>query len=60
MVDFFQALILADTVLDVDDVVSDLEIAEVGEECGDFGFRTLRAGADGFGFIEEIAGAEDG
>ena len=60
MVDFFQSLILADAVLDVDDVVSDLEIAEVGEERGDFGFRALRARGDGFGFVEEIAGAEDG
>ncbi len=38
VVDFLQALILADAVLDVDDVVADLEIAEVGEEGGDFGF----------------------
>ena len=60
LIDFFQALILADAVLDVDDVVSDLKIAEVGEESGDFGFRALRARGDGIGFIEEIACAEDG
>ena len=36
LIDFFQALILADAVLDVDDVVADLEIAEVGKERGDF------------------------
>ena len=55
MIDFFQALILADAVLDVDDVVSDLKIAEVGEESGDFGFGALRTRGDGFGFVEEIA-----
>ena len=60
VVDFFQALILADAVLDVDDVVADLEIAEVGEEGGDFGFRALRTRGYGFGFVEEIARAEDG
>ena len=60
VIDFFQALILADAVFDVDDVVSDLKIAEVGEEGGDFGFRALRARGDGLGFVEEIARAEDG
>ena len=41
LIDFFQALILADAVFDVDNVVADLQIAEVGEERGDF--RFLRA-----------------
>ncbi len=36
LINFLQALILADAVLDVDDVVSDLQVAEVGEECGNF------------------------
>ena len=39
LIDFLQSLILADAVFDVDDVVADLQIAEVGEEGGDFGFR---------------------
>ena len=60
LIDFFQALILADAVLDVDDVVSDLQVAEVGEERGDFRFLALRARGDGVGFVEQIAGAEDG
>ena len=45
---------------DVDDVVADLQIAEVGEEGGDFGFLALRARGDQVGFVEEIAGSEDG
>ncbi len=60
MVDFFQPLILADAVLDVNDVISDLQIAEVGEKRGDLGFRSLRTRCDGFGFVEEVAGSEDG
>ena len=60
VVDFLQALILADAMLDVDDVVSDLEVAEVGEEGGDFGFGSLRTRGDCVGFVEEIARAEDG
>ena len=53
-------MILADAVFYVDYVVADLQIAEVGEEGGDFGF--LAAGARGYevGFVEEIAGSEDG
>ncbi len=60
LVDFFQALVLPDAVLDVDDVVADLQIAEVGEKRGDFRFLPLRAGGDGVGFVEQIARAEDG
>ena len=60
LIDFFQALILADAVFDVDDVVSDLQVAEVGEEGGDFRLLALRARGDGVGFVEEIARAEDG
>ena len=60
LIDFFQALILADAVFDVDDVVADLQVAEVGEERGDFRFLALRARGDGVGFVEQIARAEDG
>ena len=60
MVDFFQSLVLADAVFDVHDVIANLQIAEVGEKGGDFGFRALGARGDGVGFVEEIAGAEDG
>ena len=52
LIDFFQALILTDAVLDVDDVVSDLQIAEVGEERGDFGFLPLRTRCDCVRFVE--------
>src|SRR5215472_5622498 len=60
LIDFFQTLILADPMLDVDDVVTDLEVAEVGEESRGFRFLALRAGDEGFGFVEQIARAEDG
>jgi hypothetical protein len=46
--------------LDVDDIVSDLEIAEVGKECRDFRFLPLRTRGYRFGFIKQIARAEDG
>ena len=39
--DFFQALILRDAVFDVDYVVTDGEVAEVGEERSSFGFLWL-------------------
>ncbi len=60
LIDFFQALILADAVFDVDDVVADLQVAEVGEECGDFRLLALRARSDSVGFVEKIASAENG
>ena len=60
LIDFFQALILADAVFDVNDVIADLQIAEVGEERGDFRLLALRARSDGVGFVEQIARAEDG
>ena len=59
LIDFFQALVLADAVFDVDDIISDLQIAEVGEERGDFRFRSLRTRGHRFRFIEQIARAED-
>ena len=56
--DFFEALILRDAVLDVDDVVADGEVAEVGDEGGGFGFLRLGTGGD-VGFVGEVVGAED-
>jgi len=47
-------------VFHVDYVVSDLEVAKVGEEGGDFGFLALRARRNEVGFVEEVAGSEDG
>ena len=42
LVDFFQSLVLADAVFDVDDVIADLQVAEVGKKCRDLGFLPLR------------------
>ena len=42
LIDLFEALILPDAMLDVDHVVSDLKIAEVGEKCRGLGLLTLR------------------
>ena len=60
LIDFLQALVLADAVLDVDHVVADLQIAEVGKERRDFRFLALRTGGHRLGFVEQIARAEDG
>ena len=60
LVDFLQSLILADAVLDVDHVVANLQIAEVGKKCRDFRFLPLRARDHRLGFVEQIARAEDG
>ena len=60
LIDFFQALILADAVFDVDDVVANLQIAEVGKERRDFRFLALRPRGHRIGFVEQIARAEDG
>ena len=43
--DFFEALILRDAVLDVDDIVADGEVAKIGDEGR--GLRALRLGARG-------------
>ena len=40
--DFFQAQILRDAVLDVDDIVADGEVAEVGDEGGGLGLASAR------------------
>jgi hypothetical protein len=60
LIDFLEALVLADAVFDVDDVVANLKVAEVGEEGGDFRLLALRARSHGVGFVEQVAGAEDG
>ena len=52
LVDFFQALILPNSVLDVDNIVADLQIAEVGQKCRDFRFMPLRPRSDRVGFIK--------
>ena len=59
LVDFLQSLILPDAVLDVDDVVADLQVAEIGEECGGLRLLPLRARDDRLGLVEQIARAED-
>ena len=52
LIDFFQPLILADPVFDVDNVVADLQVAEIRKERGNFGLLALRAGSHGVGFVE--------
>ena len=54
----FQALVLGDAVLDVDDVVADGEVAEVGDEGRGLGALGLGASGD-IGVVGEIVGAED-
>ena len=44
--------------LDVNDVVADGEVAEVGDEGGGFRFFGRRAGGD-VGFVEEVLGTEE-
>ena len=44
---------------DVHDVISDLEVAEIGKEGGDFRLLTLRARGDRVRFVEQIARAEN-
>ncbi len=56
--DLPQALVLRDAVLDVDDVVADGEIAEVGDKGGGLGALGLGARGD-VGFVGEIVGPED-
>ena len=56
--DFFEALVLGDAVFDVDDVVADGEVAEVGDEGRGLGALGLGAGGD-VGVVGEIVGAEE-
>ncbi len=60
LIDFLQALILADAVFDVNDVVADLQVAEVRKERRDFRLLTLRARSHRIRFIKQIPSAEDG
>ncbi len=53
-------MILADAVFYVDYVVADLQIAEVREEGGDFGFLAAGTRGDKVGLVEEVAGSDDG
>ena len=59
LIDFLQPLVLPDAVLDVDHVIADLQIAEVGEKRRDLRLLPLRPGQRRFGFVEQIACAED-
>ena len=59
LVDFLQALILPNAVLDVDHVIAHLQVAEVGKECGNLGLRALRTRNHRIGLIEQIARAEN-
>ncbi len=56
--DFFEALVLRDAVFDVDDIVADGEVAEVGDEGRGLGALGLGAGGD-VGVVGEIVGAEE-
>ena len=45
---------------DVNYVIADLQIAEVRQKCGDFGFITLRAGSYALRLVKQIARTKDG
>ena len=60
LVDFLQSLVLPDAVLDVDDVVANLQVAEIGEKCRGLRFLPLRTRDHRIRFIEQIARAQDG
>jgi len=59
LVDFLQPLYCPIPVLDVDNVIADLEVAEVGKKRGHFRLATLRARNHRFGFVKQIARAEN-
>ena len=58
LLNLFEADVTADAVLDMDDVVADGEVAEVGYEGGGFGFARLDASGD-VGLVVEVVGAEE-
>src|SRR5579863_4962257 len=60
LVDFFEAPVLTNPVLDMYDIIPDLEIAKIGEKRRDLRFLALRARGDSIRFIEEVTRAEDG
>ena len=55
LVDFLQALILPDAVLHVDNVIANLQIAEVRKKRRDFRFLPLRTRRHQIRFVEQIA-----
>jgi len=58
LLDLAEALIAGDAVFDVDDVVADGEVAEVGEEGGGFGAARRGAGGD-VGLVADVLRAEE-
>ena len=59
LVDFLQPLVLPDAVLDVDHVVANLQVAEIGEKCRSLRFLTLGTRDHRIGLIEQIARAQN-
>ena len=60
LVDLLQSLVLPDAVLDVDDVVAHLQVAEVGEKCRGLRFLPLGARDHRIRLVEQIARAQNG
>ena len=60
LVNLLQSLVLPNTMLDVNHVVANLEIPEVGKKCRGLGFVPLRARGHRVRLIEEIARTQDG
>ena len=54
-----EAAVAGDAVFDVDDVVADGEVAEVGDEGGGFGFAAADGAGGDVGVVDEILCAED-
>ena len=60
LVNLLQSLVLADAVLDVDDVVADLQVAEIGEKRRGLRLLALRTRDHRIRFVEQIARAKNG
>ena len=54
-----EATVAGDAVLDVNDVVADGEVAEVGDEGGGLGYAAADGARSDIGFVGEILRAED-
>ena len=54
-----QAAVAGDAVFDVDDVVADGEVAEVGDEGGGFGFAAADGAGGDVGVVGEVLRAEE-
>ena len=52
LIDFFQTLVLADSVLHVNHVVAHLKITEIRKKCGDLGLLPLRPRDYSFRFVK--------